>query len=152
MPDPTIALRAGRERNGQERLFGISISIPLPGAARHADTGSAHLKARMAAERVTQAQLKVRAAALRVVTDSIRSQAIWQTMQLMHQQSETQAQKMMRAYQLGEATLGESLTTRRLALDASLAAESAQIDALAALARLQLDAHLIWSVDDALME
>ena len=147
MPDPTIGLRAGRERNGQERLIGISISMPLPGGARWIETSSAHLKARMAAERVTQARLKVSSAAQRVITDSKRSHTIWQTMQQMQQQSQTQASKMMSAYKLGEATLSDTLATRRQALDASLAAESAQIDALQALARLQLDAHLIWSID-----
>jgi cobalt-zinc-cadmium efflux system outer membrane protein len=53
----------------------------------------------------------------------------------------------MSAYRLGEATLSDALTTRRLALDAALAAESAQIDALAANARLHLDAHMIWAFD-----
>jgi cobalt-zinc-cadmium efflux system outer membrane protein len=54
---------------------------------------------------------------------------------------------MMKAYQLGEATLPEALLTRRQAQDAALLAESAQVDALAAHARLLLDAHLLWSVD-----
>lgn len=148
MPDPTIGMLASRERSGQERLIGISISIPLPGGARSAEAGSASLKARMAAERVTQARLKVYSAAQRVVSDSKRSHAIWQTMQQIQQQSQTQASKMMSAYQLGEASLSEALATRRQALDATLASESAQIDALAALARLQLDAHLIWAMEE----
>ncbi|CAN5888852.1 TolC family protein [soil metagenome] len=147
MPDPTIGLRAGRERNGQERLIGISISIPLAGAARSADGASAHLKAKMAEERASLTRQKVTAMAQRVITDSMRSHSIWQTMQQIQQQSQTQAGKMMRAYQLGEATLTDALTTRRQALDAALANESAQIDALAAMARLHLDAHMIWSID-----
>jgi outer membrane protein TolC len=54
---------------------------------------------------------------------------------------------MMSAYELGEVSLVEALNTRRQALDAVLLAESAQIDALAAHARLLLDAHLLWSAD-----
>ena len=54
---------------------------------------------------------------------------------------------MMSAYELGEVTLAEALNTRRQAHDAALLAESAQVDALAAHARLLLDAHLLWSVD-----
>lgn len=147
IPDPTIGLRAGRERNGQERIFGISIAIPLPGAARNADKSSAFLKARMASERFTQTRLKVTANAHRVITDSQRSYSIWQTMQQIRQQSQAQATTMMSAYKLGEASLSDALNTRRQALDATLAAESAQIDALAGLARLQLDAHLIWAIE-----
>ncbi|MFZ6747337.1 TolC family protein [Undibacterium sp. Ren11W] len=150
MPDPTVGVLSSREQTqngGQTRMLGISISIPLPGGARSAEASNASLKARMAAERVTQARLKVYSAAQRVITDSKRSHAIWQTMQQIQQQSLTQASKMMSAYKLGEASLSEALATRRQALDATLASESAQIDALAALARLLLDAHLIWSID-----
>jgi hypothetical protein len=68
-------------------------------------------------------------------------------MQRIAQQSQRQAATMMSAYQLGEATLAEALNTRRQAHDAALLAESAQIDALAAHARLLLDAHQLWAVD-----
>lgn len=147
IPDPTIGVRAGRERNGQERIVGISIAIPLPGAARNADKSGAFLKARMATEKFTQTRLKVTANAQRVITDRQRSYSIWQTMQQIRQQSQAQATTMMSAYQLGEASLSDALNTRRQALDAALAAESAQIDALAGLARLQLDAHLLWAIE-----
>lgn len=147
MPDPTIALRAGRERGGQERIIGISIAIPLPGPARSADSSSAYLKAKLALEKLAQTRLKVMSAAQRVINDSQRSHEIWQTMQQIQRQSQQQAMTMMSAYQLGEATLSDALNTRRQALEAALAAESAQIDTLAAFARLQLDAHLIWSID-----
>ena len=147
MPDPTIGFRAGRERDGQERIFGISLSIPLPGAARSADSSSAALKSNLAQERLALARIKVMSGAARVISDSERSQAIWQTMQQIRLQSAQQATTMMSAYRLGEATLSDALNTRRLALDAALAAESAQIDALAAHARLHLDAHMIWAFD-----
>jgi hypothetical protein len=147
MPDPTIGFRAGRERDGQERIFGISLSIPLPGAARSTDSNSAALKANLAQERLSMARIKVMAGAARVISDGERSHAIWQTMQQIGLQSAQQATTMMSAYRLGEATLSDALTTRRLALDAALAAESAQIDALAANARLHLDAHMIWAFD-----
>ena len=147
MPDPTIGFRAGRERDGQERIFGISLSIPLPGAARSADSNSAALKSNLALERLAMARIKVMAGAARVIGDGERSHVIWQTMQQIQVQSAQQATTMMSAYRLGEATLSDALSTRRLALDAALAAESAQIDALAANARLHLDAHMIWAFD-----
>ncbi|WP_454774669.1 TolC family protein [Janthinobacterium tructae] len=147
MPDPTLALRAARERDGQERVFGVSLSFPLPGAGRTADRSAAAIKASMARERVAQTQLRVALAARRAASDSVHSHAIWTTLQEVQQQTIHQAELMQRAYQAGECTLAVALAGRRQALDAALTAQTAQIDALAAQARLQLDAHAIWSID-----
>ncbi|PKV43779.1 outer membrane efflux protein [Janthinobacterium sp. 61] len=147
MPDPTLALRAARERDGQERVFGVSLSFPLPGAGRAADKSAAAIKASMARERVAQTQLRVALAARRAASDSVHSHAIWTTLQEVQQQTIRQAELMQRAYQAGECTLAEALAGRRQALDAALTAQTAQIEALAAQARLQLDAHAIWSID-----
>ena len=147
MPDPTLALRAARERDGQERVFGVSLSFPLPGAGRAADRSAAAIKASMARERVAQTQLRVALAARRAASDSVHSHAIWTTLQEVQQQTIRQAELMQRAYQAGECTLAVALAGRRQALDAALTAQTAQIEALAAQARLQLDAHAIWSID-----
>lgn len=147
MPDPTLALRAARERDGQERVFGVSLSFPLPGAGRAADRSAAAIKASMARERVAQTQLRVALAARRAASDSVHSHAIWTTLQEVQQQTIHQAELMQRAYQAGECTLAVALAGRRQALDAALTAQTAQIEALAAQARLQLDAHAIWSID-----
>ena len=147
MPDPTLALRAARERDGQERVFGVSLSFPLPGAGRAADRSAAAIKASMARERVAQTQLRVALAARRAASDSVHSHAIWTTLQEVQQQTIRQAELMQRAYQAGECTLAEALAGRRQALDAALTAQTAQIESLAAQARLQLDAHAIWSID-----
>ena len=147
MPDPTLALRAARERDGQERVFGVSLSFPLPGAGRAADRSAAAIKASMARERVAQTQLRVALAARRAASDSVHSHAIWETLQEVQQQTMRQAELMQRAYQAGECTLAVALAGRRQALDAALTAQTAQIESLAAQARLQLDAHAIWSID-----
>ena len=147
MPDPTLSLRAARERDGQERVFGVSLSFPLPGAGRTADRSAAAIKASMARERVAQTQLRVALAARRAASDSVHSHAIWETLQEVQQQTMRQAELMQRAYQAGECTLAVALAGRRQALDAALTAQTAQIEALAAQARLQLDAHAIWSID-----
>lgn len=147
MPDPTLSLRAARERDGQERVFGVSLSFPLPGAGRAADRSAAAIKASMARERVAQTQLRVALAARRAASDSVHSHAIWTTLQEVQQQTIHQAELMQRAYQAGECTLAVALAGRRQALDAALTAQMAQIEALAAQARLQLDAHAIWSID-----
>ena len=147
MPDPTLSLRAARERDGQERVFGVSLSFPLSGAGRAADRSAAAIKASMARERVAQTQLRVALAARRAASDSVHSHAIWTTLQEVQQQTIHQAELMQRAYQAGECTLAVALAGRRQALDAALTAQTARIEALAAQARLQLDAHAIWSID-----
>lgn len=148
MPDPTVGVHARRERAGVERVVGLSITIALPGQARAADGSAAAARAGMAAERLRQTRVKVTLAARRAIDDCGRNYANWQTLQQVRQQSERQAATMMSAYRLGEASLGDALNTRRLALDAAATAESAQIDALAALSRLYLDAHAIWALDE----
>lgn len=147
MPDPTIALRAARERAGQERVIGVSISIPIPGAGRGADGMAAALKARMAMERLSLVRMRVQSAAQRAVIDNACTHQIWETLRAVEMQSAQQADLMQRAYQASECTLAEALGARRRALDAALVAQGAQIDALAAFARLRLDAHAIWSID-----
>jgi len=147
MPDPTVGIRAARERSGQERIYGISISIPLSGTARKADASAAALKSKMAEEKYQFTRLKVTREAQRVVSESQKQYTIWQTMHAVQQQSQAQATTALAAYKLGEVSLSDTLQIRRNAIDATLAAEAAQIDALFAHARLELDAHKLWVID-----
>ncbi|XLZ69455.1 TolC family protein [Massilia sp. SR12] len=146
-PDPTITLRATRERDGQERTLGLSVSIPLPGQVRASEAGAATIRARMAEERARQVEAKVRLDAQRVVAEERHSYQVWSSLRAVAEQSARQAQLMERAYQSGETSLSDALLNRRQALEAALAAQTAQINALAASARVQLDAHALWSID-----
>jgi len=147
VPDPTLGIRSSRERNGQEKIFGFSISMPFPGEARSLERGSAQLRAKMANEKLQQVQMKVTLAAQKAIADNQRHYANWQTLQSLRQQSQEQAQLMQTAYKLGELAIGDAINARKTALDAAMAADAAQIDALASYARLHLDAHLIWALD-----
>lgn len=146
-PDPTIALRATRERDGQERTVGLSVSIPLPGQVRASEASAATVRARMAEERARQVEAKVQLDAQRVVAEERHSHQVWASLRAVAEQSARQAQLMERAYQSGESSLSDTLLSRRQALEAALAAQTAQINALAASARVQLDAHALWSID-----
>jgi outer membrane protein TolC len=147
MPDPTLGVRMSRERDGQERLLGFSVSMPLPGAARSADAASAVVRARMADEHVAQVRRQVELDARRTVADQRQSYQIWRSLGQVAAHSRRQADLMERAYQAGESTLSEALLSRRQAHDATLAAQTAQISALAAAARTELDAHALWVAD-----
>lgn len=77
MPDPTVTLRSTRERDGQERTYGLMLSIPLPGAARGAEHTAAALRAEMARERSDQVKARVELAAEQAVNDQEASYQIW---------------------------------------------------------------------------
>lgn len=147
MPDPAIALRSTRERGGQERTFGVMLSFTLPGGARSAEGTAARLRADMAQERSAQARTRVALAAQQAVDEQEASLRIWQSLAGAADRSRLQAELMDKAYRNGECPIGEALLSRRQALDASLAALTARIDALAAQARVQLDSHALWSYD-----
>ena len=146
-PDPTIGFRVSRERDGQERLLGISISIPFSGGGRTADSTMAQVRARISAEKGALTRLKVMRDAQRVVSEAEHLYNIWQSQRQVQHQSQAQSLKMIRAYQLGEAAFSDTLQTRRIALEASLSMATAQLDALQAHARLELDAHRLWTLD-----
>lgn len=149
VPDPTIAVRAARERAGQERTIGLTLSIALPGGARNAESAAAAIRSKMADERVAQVKTKVMVAAQRAITEQEYAYQVWISLREVAQQSARQARLMERAYQAGECALAEALLSRRQALEASLAAQMGQIAAIAANARFQLDAHALWSMESS---
>jgi outer membrane protein TolC len=146
-PDPTIGVRVGRERGGQENLVGVTISIPFGGAARGAQSDAGIAQAAIAFERNRQVRAKVDGDAARVVNASQAAQGIWERLANVARQTGANADLVMKAYSLGETNLIEALQVRRQAIEALLAAETAQVDALEAHARVLLDAHVIWAFD-----
>ena len=100
-----------------------------------------------ASERNQEVRIKVGSDAARVVNASRLAQGIWERMANVARQTGITADLVMKAYGLGESNLIEVLQVRRQAIEATLAAEAAQIDALEAHARLLLDAHEIWAFD-----
>ena len=147
MPDPVIGIRAARERNGQDTLVGFSIAIPLGGQSRRADTGQAAGKAGMAQARLDVVRQKVWREALKVTQQRNQMYTIWKALDQAKRQSEQQSQLMMKAYQLGEISLSDSLQIRKTATETAFSAQQAQLDALFAEARFELDAHRLWPFD-----
>jgi outer membrane protein TolC len=72
---------------------------------------------------------------------------IWKALDQAKRQSEQQSQLMMKAYQLGEISLSDSLQIRKTATETAFSAQQAQLDALFAEARFELDAHRLWPFD-----
>lgn len=150
MPDPVIGIRATSERSGQEKILGISISIPLSGDLRRSEASSSLLRAQISTEKHQQIRIKVEREARRTIASYQQAYTLWQSAHAMLAQSQLQLEKMIKAYQLGEASLSDTLQLRKTALDALTATQSAQIDALYAHARLALDSHALWGMEQAI--
>ena len=147
-PDPTIGVRMVQERGGSEKILGLSLSLPLPGEYRRRQAEVALARADVAQERAQETRVKVEAMANQVSITAMTAKSLWQNMATISSQTETNAKLASRAYELGEASLAETLLARRHAIEALNLAEQAQLDALEAYSRLLLDTHAIWSLHE----
>lgn len=146
LPDPTLGLFSARERDGQERIVGFQISIPLPGGARAgaANAAGSGADAAAAREAATRSRLEAELRALWRQTQSRYDQ--WQRLASIATAMEANAAALDRAWRLGEGQFGDLSQARRLAIEARLAASQAQLDANQAHYRLRLDAGDLWTV------
>lgn len=148
MPDPAFGLRAASERGGNERVVGVSISIPFSGAARSARAAETLALADAAAQREAAALRKTRLEAANTFAAAQAAFRGWESAALAADKMRANAELMARAYSLGEMSLSEVLMARRLSLEAGLTATLARLDAAESRYRLLLDAHQLWPLDD----
>lgn len=144
LPDPTLGLTYGSERNGQERIVGLQLTIPLPGAARAASVRAASAEADATAAREASALARAEAEARQTINAALGSHAQWQRLADVAQRMEDSARLLEKAWRLGEGQFAELQTARRQAIEARLAATQARLDASEARYRLLLDAHELW--------
>lgn len=147
LPDPTLGLAVGSERNGQERIIGLQLTIPLPGAARAAGVRAGLAEAEAAAAREALVQARVEADAHRTIDAAMSSYTQWQRLADVALRMEENARLLEKAWRLGEGQFAELQAARRFAIEARLAATRAQLDAGEARYRLLLDAHALWDGD-----
>jgi outer membrane protein TolC len=143
-PDPTVGLRVLSERGGGERVAGVILSVPFGGSFRDAlaETESANAAAAEAEAAGVRRETEQAAWLVVQAADSQRRQ--WQA----HQQALTAqtaaVTRTRRAWELGEASLGEYLLAQRNLHQARLAEAQARVDALQAALRVRVDAHQLW--------
>lgn len=148
MPDPTVGIHVSSERGGEDRIVGAYISIPLPGSARRASSDAALAQADVAAREEMAVAQKIGSEAAILYESARAAFATWQAGRESAERLTQAASMSARAYQLGEGSLNELLTARRLANEASLSARLLQLDALGLRYRLLLDAHRLWDFDE----
>lgn len=148
VPDPTVGVHVGSDRGNEERLAGISLSIPLPGGARAAISARDQALAEASARREAAAVAKVSA---EIATSFAAAQSAYESWHRADEAAariEAMADLTVRARSLGEAGLAEVLLARRQANETRLAATAARLDAIESRYRLHLDAHTLWPGED----
>jgi len=147
VPDPTVGLRYSSEKEGEEKLAGVYVSVPISFGLRGANADIARQHADIARHREAATRRRLEGDVYAAYTQAINNYLIWQQAQEAARSVRENAELVARAYSLGESSLTDSLTARRMALESSLAATVAQLDSNEARYRLLLDAHLLWPLD-----
>lgn len=144
VPDPTVGLRYSYEMGGNERVTGVYLFVPFSFGLRGATAESAGYQAEIAAERETSVRQQLENDIYSAYTQATGSYAAWRQAHEAATSMRQNAELMARAYSLGESSLPDVLTARRLAIESTLAETVARLDANEAHYRLQLDTHQLW--------
>ncbi|TBR14226.1 TolC family protein [Rugosibacter aromaticivorans] len=147
LPDPMLGLRVSRERDGQEKLLGLQLVIPLPGAARAASSRAELAGVNVAAAREAQVKAKVEAESRRTLIEARAAFGQWERLVSVAARMAENAQLLDKAWRLGEGQFADLQFARRQAIEARLAAVRAQLDANETRYRILLDAHELWALD-----
>ena len=147
LPDPTVGLYSASEIGGQERISGISISIPLPGGQRSRRADKAIHSVEAARQEVERRRRQLEAEIAASVATAEGSYLSLQIAEAGTAAMQDNAKLMQRAYTLGEVDLQALLSARRQATTATQNALAARMTALKAHYLLLIDAHLVWDLD-----
>lgn len=136
----------GVPRTG-ERMVGLTLSVPLPGAQRASQAQASEARERASAAAVEGRQLSLRADLERQRVESAELDQVWRRADDAARQLEDVAASLARGWSLGEGQLQDVLAARRIAVEQRLAAALIDADRQAAGLRLQLECGRIWPRD-----
>ena len=148
IPDPTVGIFTGTEAFRDERIVGVSITVPLPG--RYRSQQAAHASASVtsaAAARNRQIQM-IEVEIAEAYADAVSGYEAWQLAMQSVTRTSDNAQLTQRAYTLGETDLQTLLLAQQQSLTMSQAELATRVAALRAHYRLLVDAHRIWRQSD----
>ena len=146
IPDPTVGVYMASEAFRNERVVGVSISIPLSGTYREERMRQSLREVEVARAALDRERRVIDSEVAETYADAVGSTERWRLAENGAAAAGDSARLMQRAYTLGEADLQALLLARRQSLEASRAALEARADALRSNYRLLIDAHLIWDL------
>ena len=152
LPDPTVGVRYSSEKEGEEKIAGIYVSVPISFGLRGASSEISRYHADIAYSRELATRRRLEGDVYAAYTQAAGSYLVWQQAQQAAGSVRENAELVARACTLGESSLSETLNARRQALESSLAATMAQLDANETRYRLLLDAHLLWAFEDEMVK
>ena len=147
IPDPTFGVFTASESGGNERMNGVTFSMPIPNANRNIRSAKAHAEVEVLTQEYQLAQRQLEAD---IRTAMNNAQGSYNSLTIAHEGAEAMrnnAALMQRAYALGETELQALLQARRMAVTALNNALQAQITALKDYYSLLINAHLIWDFE-----
>lgn len=145
--DPSLGVFYRNEKGGDEHVLGLNLGLTLPGGARRSERLAAEQLAAAAEDAATRLEQRLRTEAGAAFEAARAQTAGWEQAERAARALAESARLAERAYTLGEGSFDQVLLNRRLALEGELSARQARGDALAANARLKLDAHQLWALD-----
>ncbi|MEY4760391.1 MAG: hypothetical protein RLZZ200_247 [Pseudomonadota bacterium] len=145
LPDPLIGLHYSDNIDQNRSNIGLRISIPLGVAARSADAAIARSQATIASAESAQVRRSVESTARLDVLNARSMIGQWERLSSAAAKATAAADALGRAYEAGEIGVAELIAARRQQLDAKLESGAASYAAHESLARLRLDAHLVWA-------
>lgn len=147
LPDPTVGVRYSNEMGGNEKVTGMYLSIPISFGLRSANAENAEYQAQIAGDRENAVVRRLEADIYAAHMQALIGYQIWTQAKDAADSMRQNAELVTRAYSLGEISLTETLTARRLALESALSESLSRLDANEARYRLLLDAHKLWTSD-----
>ena len=148
MADPSVGVRLFSERSGMERGAGLVFQMPLGGGYRKAQAQQASAEANAATFDLASIRRMVEATADADLADVRSRMETWQRFASAVRSAGQAAERSAIGYRLGATDLADLLLIRRQHHDARRMEIMARGDALRALLKLQIDAHVIWKDED----
>ncbi len=148
IPDPTVGLRFSNEMGGNEKVAGVYVTVPISFGLRSINAEHAEYTAEIAQQREAAVKRRLEGDIYAAYIQAVNSYNTWLQARDAADSLRKNAELLMRAYTLGESSLSDTLTARRLALESTLTENIAQLDANESRYRLLLDAHQIWPLDE----
>lgn len=147
IPDPTVGIYAANEFGGAERIYGFTLSFPIPSGSRSSNAKAASAEATSANYRVTDTERKVSIEFDQNWSNMVSKKAAAENLVESSNIQNKAALAAEKAYSLGEGSMYDLIAARKAANENQLAADLMRLEALEAYYRMRLDLHQIWDFD-----